>query len=249
LLRRLDRDCDRFAASWRAGQRPRIEDYLDEVEGPERSIWLLGLLDLEVQARRSQGERPTPEEYGSRLPGHEAAIAAIFAESDSSALSDSSAFPKVRTARAATETAPPAEAADDSTGVLSGGRALEKLLRARALLPPSRQGTLARLGRFDVLEMIGGGGMGIVVLARDFSSGEQVAIKLLKYELEGSPRSIAQFRREAQRMALLEHPNILKPTEVDEHSEWPFFVMPYLAGGSLAARIAGRPMDHPAILV
>ena len=57
------------------------------------------------------------------------------------------------------------------------------LLRARVLDPPRQPGQLASLGRFDILRVIGSGGMGVVLLARDSASASLVAIKVLRPEL------------------------------------------------------------------
>src|ERR671934_2303918 len=56
LLLRLDEACSRFEAAWKAGQRPRIEEYLAETPDPEHPIFLAELLALEVAYRRRSGE-------------------------------------------------------------------------------------------------------------------------------------------------------------------------------------------------
>jgi eukaryotic-like serine/threonine-protein kinase len=58
--------CDRYEAEWKAGRRPRIEDYLDEVPEPGRPALWHELLVLELVYRRLRGERPGPEEYRTR---------------------------------------------------------------------------------------------------------------------------------------------------------------------------------------
>ena len=58
-----------------------------------------------------------------------------------------------------------------------------ELIAQRMLLPPSRPGLLAVLDHFEILRVLGGGGMGIVLLARDSDTGRDVAIKLVKSEL------------------------------------------------------------------
>ncbi len=68
LTRLGDAACDRFEAAWRAGQRPRLEEYLAAVPEPQRPALLRELLLLEIDYRRLAGERPTPEEYLARFP-------------------------------------------------------------------------------------------------------------------------------------------------------------------------------------
>src|SRR5262249_50800441 len=66
---RIDQACDRFEAGWAAGQRPRVEDYLETVPPPERALLLRELILVEVHYRRLAGESSVPEEYLDRFPG------------------------------------------------------------------------------------------------------------------------------------------------------------------------------------
>jgi hypothetical protein len=75
---RVDEVCDRFEAAFKAGQDPRIEDYMGDVNGPEGRHLLRELLALDLELRRRRGESPRPEEYRPRLPGHAALIDAVF---------------------------------------------------------------------------------------------------------------------------------------------------------------------------
>src|SRR5271157_5765949 len=68
MINCMDEVCDRFEAAWQAGLRPRIEDYLEETAGPQRSALWHDLLVLELVYRRRQGDRPTLEEYRARFP-------------------------------------------------------------------------------------------------------------------------------------------------------------------------------------
>ena len=74
----VDAVSDRFEAAWRAGQGPRIEDYLGEAPEPDRPVLLCELLAIEVELRLKRGESPTPQEYHSRFPGQADLIAAAF---------------------------------------------------------------------------------------------------------------------------------------------------------------------------
>src|SRR5262249_25668241 len=66
----LDRACDRFEAAWRAGGRPRIEDYLEGIAEPLRPALLGELIAVELDWRRRRGERPAPAEDRDRFPDH-----------------------------------------------------------------------------------------------------------------------------------------------------------------------------------
>ena len=81
--------CDRCEAAWREGRRPRIEDYLAEAPEPERAALLLReLLALELELRSNGGERPEPQEYRERFPGHVELIDRILNEAGPSCAHD-----------------------------------------------------------------------------------------------------------------------------------------------------------------
>jgi serine/threonine protein kinase/formylglycine-generating enzyme required for sulfatase activity len=67
LALRLQETCHRFELVWKAGQRPRIEDYLGRTPEPERSNLVRALITLDIDYRRHAGENPQAEEYGSLL--------------------------------------------------------------------------------------------------------------------------------------------------------------------------------------
>jgi serine/threonine protein kinase/formylglycine-generating enzyme required for sulfatase activity len=79
-MRRVNERCDRFEAAWRAGERPRIEDYLADTPEPERSLLLRELLALELAYRRRHGETLTPDAYLQRFPEHAELVQAAFRE-------------------------------------------------------------------------------------------------------------------------------------------------------------------------
>jgi serine/threonine protein kinase/sugar lactone lactonase YvrE len=97
--------------------------------------------------------------------------------------------------------------------------------------------------------VLGGGGMGVVVLARDSERGTDVAIKLIRPELVSDQRMVHRFVKEAGHLQKLKHPNVVSVLEVSDRPEGPYFVMPYFERGSLAHLIRpGRPMEPEAIL-
>jgi tRNA A-37 threonylcarbamoyl transferase component Bud32 len=95
---------------------------------------------------------------------------------------------------------------------------------------------------FDVLGLIGTGGMGVVYRAWQAGLRRVVALKALKAEYRDSPERLARFRVEAEAMARLQHPNIVTVYEVGGETAVPFLVMEYVEGGSLAARLTGTPL-------
>jgi len=93
-----------------------------------------------------------------------------------------------------------------------------------------------RLGHYEILEEIGRGGMGVIYRARQQHSRRIVAVKRVLAHQVNSHETLLRFRREAEAVASLDHPNILPIHEVSESEEGlPYFSMKYATGGSLRA--------------
>src|SRR5438874_8023644 len=93
-----------------------------------------------------------------------------------------------------------------------------------------------RLGHYEILEEIGRGGMGVIYRARQQHSRRIVAVKRILAHEVNSHETLVRFRREAEAVASLDHPNILPIYEVSESEDGlPFFSMKYATGGSLRA--------------
>ncbi|MFZ5858880.1 MAG: serine/threonine protein kinase [Chloroflexota bacterium] len=100
------------------------------------------------------------------------------------------------------------------------------------------------LGRYQIIEQLGEGGMAIVYKAYDTRLETDVAVKVIRTEnlapvlLE---KALKRFEREAKALARLTHPNIVKVTDYGEYDGKPYLVMPYLPAGTLRQRM-GRPI-------
>lgn len=117
------------------------------------------------------------------------------------------------------------------------------------LSPPSRPGLLATLERFEILRILGSGGMGLVLLARDSNTEQNVAIKLVKPDLVVDRQVTHLFVKEAGHMHRLRHANVMPVLEVSDRAQGPYFVMPYFESGSLARRIQpGQPLEAELML-
>ena len=97
--------------------------------------------------------------------------------------------------------------------------------------------------RYEMLEKLGEGGMGVVHRARDIRLNRVVALKTILRVDATNRAGMARFWAEAEVMAAVHHPNVVGVYELGEHAGTPFIAMEYLGGGSLAPRIeASAPM-------
>ena len=108
------------------------------------------------------------------------------------------------------------------------------------LEPADEPGVLGRLGGYDVLEIIGRGGMGVVLKAFDPELKRCVAIKVLSPHLAASSLARKRFEREARAIAAVVHPHVLAIHQVQAAGRLPFLVMPLVAGESLAQRLTAQ---------
>lgn len=108
-----------------------------------------------------------------------------------------------------------------------------------------------KVGSFEIVEMIGRGGMGVVYLARDTKLDRFVAIKSMPAELYANPTARARFTREAKLLASLSHPNIAVIYDIIEQDEGSaYLILEYIPGESLAQRIAREPLKlHEALSI
>jgi serine/threonine-protein kinase len=236
-LRRVDEACDAFEAVWRAGGRPRIEDYLGDAPGPERSKRLEELLKVELECRARAGERPGAEEYRLRLPADAGLIDALFA------------------------TAPPGPGADGPGGAAPG--CLSALAGRRrgggeegqaGSAPPDAEGAgpdvitragptglPARAGRYRIEGEIAHGGMGAVLRARDPDLNRTLAVKVLQEQYRGDPELERRFLEEAQVTGQLQHPGVPPVHEVGRLDDGrPFFAMKLIQGRTLVDLLQER---------
>src|SRR5712691_11106787 len=93
------------------------------------------------------------------------------------------------------------------------------------------------LGSFEVLSIVGRGGMGEVYRARYTKLKREVAIKILPEEFSRDPDRIARFQREAEVLASLNHPNIAAIYDLEEAEGSRFLVLEFVEGETLAERI------------
>lgn len=102
--------------------------------------------------------------------------------------------------------------------------------------------SLPAIPGYAVIRVIDEGGMGVVYEARQDGLGRRVAIKMVSRPRQAAV-ALARFKAEAEAAARLQHPNFIQVYEVGESGERPYFSMEYVDGGSLAQRLAGKPLD------
>jgi serine/threonine-protein kinase len=213
---RTDEVCDRFEADWRAGRRPRVEDYVAQVPEPRREV---------VRAELSA----VAAELGRRF------------ESAGSSTSESTPSPgQASTLRGEVDTGAALRGLDetpvwiDRTG---GGGAASG---ADATAP---KGT--HLGRYQDLGEIGRGGMGVVHRVRDEALHRDLALKLLSYRggsTEISNELERRFIEEAQVIGQLQHPGIPPLHELGRLPDGrPYFTMKLIRGRTLREILGERP--------
>lgn len=119
-----------------------------------------------------------------------------------------------------------------------------QLPRARAVhyVPYMTLETGSRLGPYEVVSLLGKGGMGEVYKAHDPRLGRNVAIKVLPDSLSGDPRFRQRLRREAKTISQLQHPHICTLHDIGEQDGVRYLVMEYLEGETLEERLRAGPL-------
>lgn len=221
--RRIHQACERFETAWRAGERPRVEDELEQLSEAERAALFHELLPLELELRQGLGECVDVCEYRQRFPAFLAIINEVFGGAN--------------TDRRALTVAQRARTEDDS------GEIPATIFAASGSFPPVGE-TLGQFGDYDLLEEIARGGMGVVYKARQRSLKRLVALKMILSGEFASPSEMERFHLEAELAANLDHPNIVPIYEVGEHQGRHYFTMKLVEGSSLARQVS-RFCDDP----
>jgi eukaryotic-like serine/threonine-protein kinase len=196
---------------WRLGQRPLVESYLTQQPAlRDDADRLLDLIYQEVLLRQQAGEAPSLDEYLQRFPDLASQLRVQF------------------------EIEPVFHAGSQAAASSTGDEpTVPQDARDAA-------GALPRVPGYEILGVLGRGGMGVVYQARQVALKRLVALKMIRADAAG-PGQRARFQAEAEAVARLQHPHIVQIYEVAEHDGRPLLALEYVGGGSLAEQLRGTP--------
>jgi len=250
----IDTICDQFKAAWRAGQEPRIEEYLPQFPELGRPKLFNSLLRMELELRLKFGEQPKPAEYVSRFPTYEQQIGAVFArmtaavECAGRSLDSTLGRPSALLFRCP-HCHNPIELVDDDvleeiTCPSCGSKFALAVDETLDFQPGIETETRCRtIGHFQLIERLGVGGFGAVWRARDTQLDRTVAVKIPRRANIGREET-EKFLREARTAAQLQHPNVVSVHEVGMEGDTVFIVSDLIEGTSLDNWLAAHRLTH-----
>jgi serine/threonine-protein kinase len=205
---------------WLRGQRVPAEAY--RLACPALGTDSETFLDLvysEFLLRRQLGESPAVSEYVERFAPYAATLERQFAVG------------------AALETRMPSGGEARGTVSLAVG---ESVSEAETTSPAKVSSVPAGVPGFEILGVLGEGGMGVVYKARQVGLNRLVALKMIRPRGLGE-QALVRFHVEAEAVARLKHPNIVPVYAFGEQQGQPYFALEYVPGGSLSQRLVGGP--------
>jgi tRNA A-37 threonylcarbamoyl transferase component Bud32 len=207
----IDLVADRFERAWKAGQAPRIEDYLDGASGKRRARLLTELLEVERELRSRGGALPDWEEYRRRFPELVETVG------------QNHGMPAGPT-RTEIYVGGSPTAIDDSTVHIEPDRA--------------QSSGISQDGRFRLLRHHADGGIGRVNIALDLELERQVAVKELQDQFADDPQIRQRFMLEVRVTGRLEHPGVVPVYSLGRDSRGrPFYAMRFIEGEDLGQAI------------
>jgi serine/threonine-protein kinase len=241
---------ERFEDAWESGHRPAIEAFLP-AEGSSRRWVLFHLVQVDLERRLKVGEPARVEDYLSRYPDlaspPETVLELLRAEWEQRRRREGDLrleeylerFPHlVKELRRDLVRLAGADVTPQTGSTPAPALPSQE---ANPYLPNSPLGASPVIAGYEILGELGRGGMGVVYKARHAALNRVVAVKMLRDASLASPQDLERFRKEVQAVARLQHPNIVQIHEVGEAMGHPYFALEFVAGGSLAQKLAGKP--------
>lgn len=223
--------CEAFETAWKAGESPQIEQLLPSVGDSQRKPLLRELLLVEWSYLRRQGKLPSREEYRTRFSDDKELIEELIAEFDSNV-----SPPERDTAKEQ------GKSTDAQTAAAADGEHVARTASAGDLEQSSVRRQFPRIEGFVLDSELGRGGMGVVYRARETALNREVAIKMLRAEVDAGSAYLERFEKEAQAVAELNDSRFVQIHAFAESDSGPYMVLEYVAGGSLEQYRRGRPL-------
>jgi tetratricopeptide (TPR) repeat protein/tRNA A-37 threonylcarbamoyl transferase component Bud32 len=242
-----------FEQAWEQGESPSIDDYLYATGTDVRSL-LIELVHVDLECRLKGGEAARVENYLKRYPDLAQDVDVVLQlieaeftlrrrqEPGLSLQEFSDRFPehgehlsKLETGEAGSPTTVPPDACSDGADPH----------RTQDYVPSKKadaHGHGAHVPGYEILGTLGRGGMGVVYKARQIKLNRTVALKMILGGAHAGHDMLERFRREAEAVARMQHPNIVQIYEVGEAEGRPFFSLEFVDGGSLDKQIASTPL-------
>jgi eukaryotic-like serine/threonine-protein kinase len=127
--------------------------------------------------------------------------------------------------------------------------ALDDALFSSAKTPTRSESVIGhKIGNYEILSLIGAGGMGEVYLAHDARLDRQIALKLLPAQFTADPAQVRRFEREARAASALNHPNIITIHDIGLEGDTHFIATEFVQGRTLREIIEGKKMEAPEAL-
>jgi tetratricopeptide (TPR) repeat protein len=232
-LLQIDEACDRFETECRAGRNPDLGSYLAGIPDEVREPLFRNLLNLDLEYRLLQGEKPDARRYREQFPELGIVVNSVFRSLNERTISS-----RIRT--------PDTEQGEDTdpngkAGLIGSTEVDKGPAPSWGGLSPVELDDLKSVG-YEVRRLLGGG-MGVVYEAHQLLLNRPVALKLIRSGSFASESELLRFQNEAEAVAQLDHPHIVPIYEVARHRGRSFFSMKLIVGTSLDKRLSGFAAD------